>query len=204
MEHRVAVRREFGFTENEFIVGKIARLFHLKGHEFVLAAAPEIVTAVPNVRFLFVGDGVLTTKYKTEIARLGLEKYFVFAGLVPPIRIPAMISAMDAVVHTSLREGLARVLPQSLLSRKPVVSYDVDGAREVVKSGETGFLLPPKSVNELAAAVVELAGNPDLRNAMGQKGREMFTRQFDYRFMTDRIREIYERVLNRRTDLIPT
>ena len=194
-QHRNAVRQEFGFAENDFVVGKIARLFHLKGHEFVVAAAPKIVSAVPNVRFLFVGDGILADKHKAEIARLGLKKYFVFAGLVPPTRIPAVMAAMDAVVHTSLREGLARVLPQALLSGKPVVSYDIDGAREVVKNGETGFLLPSKSVAELADAVIALAANPDLRNALGQTGRNRLVEQFDYRFMTDRIRDIYERVL---------
>ena len=192
---RAAVRREFGFTENDFVVGKIARLFHLKGHEFVIAAAQKIVATVPNIRFFFVGDGILTEKFRADIVRLGLEKHFVFAGLVPPARIPAMISAMDTVVHTSLREGLARVLPQALLSGKPVISYDIDGAREVVRNGETGFLLPPKSIDELADAVIELAGNSDLRNAMGRKGRELFAEQFDYRYMTDRIREIYERIL---------
>ena len=194
--HRTAVRTEFGFAESDFVVGKIARLFHLKGHEFVINAATKIVAAVPNVRFFFVGDGILTDKYKTEITRLGLEKYFVFAGLVPPSRVPAVISAMDAVVHTSLREGLARVLPQALLSGKPVISYDVDGAGEVVLHGETGFLLPPKSVDELVAAIVELAGNPHLCRTMGCTGRERFAEQFDYRYMTDRIREIYERILN--------
>jgi len=195
--YRAVVRQEFGFNENDFVVGKIARLFPLKGHEFVIAAAPKIVAAVPNARFLFVGDGILTGKYKAEIIRLGLEKYFVFTGLVPPSRIPALLATIDTVVHTSLREGLARVLPQALLSGKPVVSYDIDGAREVVKSGETGFLLPPKSVDELVDAVVALAENPDWRNAMGQTGRERFAEQFDYRYMTDRIRKIYERVLCR-------
>ena len=197
--HRTAVRKEFGFGENDFIVGKIARLFPLKGHEFVIAAAPKIVAAIPNVRILFVGDGILTEKFRADTARLGLEKYFVFAGLIPPVRIPAMISAMDAVVHTSLREGLARVLPQSLLSGKPVVSYNIDGAREVVKNGKTGFLLPPRSVDELADAVIELAKSPELRNTMGRTGRKQFAEQFDYRYMTDRIRKIYERVSERET-----
>jgi len=194
--HRDTVRKEFGFAESDFVVGKIARLFHLKGHEFVLAAAPKIVAAVPHVRFFFVGDGILTDRYKAEIIRRGLEKHFVFAGLVSPSRIPAIISAMDVVVHTSLREGLARVLPQALLSGKPVISYDIDGAGEVVRHGETGFLLPPKSVDGLVDAVVELAGNPRLRHTMGHTGRERFAQQFDYRYMTARIREIYVRVLN--------
>jgi glycosyltransferase involved in cell wall biosynthesis len=189
---RSTVRRELGLTDNDIVVGKIARLFRLKGHEFVIAAAKQIIESVPNVKFLFVGDGILMPKHRAEIARLGLEKYFVFAGLVPPERIPAMISAMDIVVHTSLREGLARVLPQALLAGKPVISYDVDGAREVVVNGETGFLLPPKSVGKLAEAVVQLAQNPQLRREMGEHGRERCRAPFDHHLMTAQIRGVYE------------
>jgi len=63
-----------------------------------------------------------------------------------------MISAMDLAVHASLREGLARVLVQALLCEKPVVTYDLDGAPEVIVDGETGRLVPAESVDELAAA----------------------------------------------------
>jgi glycosyltransferase involved in cell wall biosynthesis len=106
-----------------------------------------------------------------------------------------MISAMDIVVHTSLREGLARVLPQALLAGKPVISYDIDGAREVVLNGKTGFLLPPQSVTELMDAVVRLSENPTLRNEMGQTGRQLFSQQFDHHYMTQQIRQIYLRWL---------
>lgn len=193
---RRETRAELGFSDGERVVGKIARLFSLKGHEFVIEAASSILSRSPNVRFLFVGDGILSEKHRSEIVRRGLEKHFVFTGLVPPSRIPAMISAMDVVVHTSLREGLARVLPQALLCGKPVVSYDVDGAREVVLNGETGFLLPPKSVTELADAVVRLANDPELRDRMGEEGRRRCSQVFDHRFMSARIRELYERILS--------
>jgi glycosyltransferase involved in cell wall biosynthesis len=193
-KHRASTRREFGLSDSDMVIGKIARLFRLKGHEFVIAAAKSIIDRIPNAKFLFVGDGILAERHRREIARLGLENYFIFTGLVPPDRIPAMISAMDIVVHTSLREGLARVLPQALLSGKPVVSYDVDGAREVVLKGETGFLLPPKSVDGLADAVIRLAETPTLRAEMGKTGRERFAQQFDHHYMTKRIRMIYEKL----------
>lgn len=192
---RDATRTRYGLKDEHIVVGKIARLFRLKGHEFVIDAAVSIVQRVPNIRFLFVGDGILTAVHRRRIARLGLEKYFLFAGLVKPEEIPAHIAAMDIVVHTSLREGLARVLPQALLCGKPVISYDVDGAREVVLNGETGILLPPQSVNELANAVVSLAENPALRRQMGQTGQQKFARQFDRRSMTEQIRKIYQSLL---------
>jgi glycosyltransferase involved in cell wall biosynthesis len=124
-----------------------------------------------------------------------MTEHFIFAGLVPPERVPELIHAMDVVVHTSLWEGLARVLPQGLIAGKPVVSYDVDGAREVVIPGETGYLLPPQSVEALSAALIELAEDAALRDRLGKAGRERFTDQFRHETMTRRVREVYAEVL---------
>jgi glycosyltransferase involved in cell wall biosynthesis len=87
------------------------------------------------------------------------------------------------------------VLPQALLAGKPVVAYDVGGAREVVIPGETGFLLPRDSVRELAEAVVRLAADAGLRERMEAAGRARFTEQFRHETMTGRVREVYARVL---------
>jgi glycosyltransferase involved in cell wall biosynthesis len=103
---------------------------------------------------------------------------------------------MDALVHTSLREGLARTLPQALIAKKPAISFDIDGAREVVITNETGFLVPPKSVSELTAAILKLAADLDLRSEMGQEGAARFTEQFRHEFMTEQIRELYVRLTN--------
>ncbi len=193
---RDVVRRELGIESGDVVIGKIARLFHLKGHEFVIAAAQKIVREHPNTKFLFVGNGILRDQYQQYIDSLGLTKNFIFTGLVPPDRVPELIHAMDIVVHTSLWEGLARVLPQGLIAGKPVVSYDVDGAREVVISGETGYLLPPKSVEELSHALNILVADPALRESFGNAGRDRFTDQFRHQTMTRRIREVYAEVLS--------
>ncbi len=195
---REEIRRELGLREDQIVVGKVGRLFHLKGHEFVIAAAKDIVAAHPNVLFLFVGDGVLREQYQRQIADLGLTEHFVFTGLVPPERIPELLHAMDIVVHTSQWEGLARVLPQALIAGKPVVAYDVGGAREVVIPGETGFLLPRDAVQELVESVGALAADPDMRQRFGQTGRDRFTEQFRHQTMTRRIREVYRMVLGDR------
>ncbi len=189
------VRRELGLQPEQIVIGKIARLFPLKGHEFVIAAAKPVVAACPQVRFLLVGDGILRSNYEAAIQQAGLSEHFLFTGLVPPERIPELIHAMDIVAHTSLWEGLARVLPQGLLAGKPVVSYDVDGAREVVRSGETGYLLPPESTDELAQALITLSRDAGLRNRFGSRGRELYTDPFRHETMTRRIRDVYAEVL---------
>jgi glycosyltransferase involved in cell wall biosynthesis len=196
-DSRRAVRAEMGFTDEQVVIGKIARLFRLKGHEDVIAAARKLVARYPQVRFLFVGDGILRQDRERQIAAAGLTSYFRFTGLVPPQRIPELIGAMDVLVHASLREGLARTLPQALIAGKPVVSYDVDGAREVVRNGETGLLVRPRDVAGLAAALEQLAVDAQLRQRLGQTGRERFTAQFRHETMTDRLRQLYERLLGR-------
>jgi glycosyltransferase involved in cell wall biosynthesis len=103
---------------------------------------------------------------------------------------------MDIVVHTSLREGLARVLPQALIAGKPVVSYDIDGAREVVINNETGILLPPGCIDELAAGVSLLAADPLLRDKLGAEGRKRFADPFRHEHMTAQLRQLYERILS--------
>lgn len=192
------VRREWGIGPEQVVIGKIGRLFPLKGHEFVIKAAPEICAKFPQVRFLFVGDGILREQFQCDIAARNLTDRFIFTGLVRPERVPELIHAMDIVVHTSQWEGLARVLPQALLAGKPVVSYDIDGAKEVVIPGETGFLAPPESIEPLVTSLSELAANPVLRDQLGRRGRELFTDQFRHETMTRRIREVYADVLRKR------
>ncbi|MGY8769893.1 MAG: glycosyltransferase family 4 protein [Pirellulales bacterium] len=194
---RETARAELGLEPQHVVIGKIARLFHLKGHEYVIQAAKEIVENCPDVRFLFIGDGILQEEFRQQISEAGLSDYFVMPGLVSPSEIPKMISAMDILVHTSLREGLARALPQALLSGKPAVSFDVDGAREVVINDETGALIPAKDVRQLTSALIRLAKDSDLRKKLGEEGQRRMKTIFPHQVMTKRLREIYQEVLDR-------
>ena len=165
-------------------------VFHISQYNLSLGSL-----LLPNVKFLFVGDGILRESFEQQIAANGLSDRFVFVGLVPPDHVPRYIGAMDVLIHTSLREGLARALPQALIAGKPAISYDIDGAREVILQDETGFLLPPMEVNGLANAILKLASDSDLRSKLGKRGAELFTEQFRHEHMTDVIRRIYEGIL---------
>ena len=193
---REDVRSELGFADDDVVIGKIARLFDLKGHRFLLEAAGRIVAACPRAKFLLVGDGPLRSRFEDRIAGDGLTDRFVLTGLVPPERIPELIHATDLVVHASLWEGLARVLPQSMLSRKPVVSFDIDGAPEVVIPNETGLLVPAGSVDGLVDSVTQLVEDEHLRERMGNEGLQRSIGTFRYQDMARRVREVYQRVLN--------
>jgi len=189
------LQASLGIGAGDRVVGKVARLFRLKGHEFLFEAAPAIVRAVPNVKFLLVGDGLYRQRFEREADRLGLRDRFIFAGLVPPAEIPRYLAVMDVLVHLSLREGLPRTLPQALACGKPVVAYDVDGTREVCRDGETGLLLPAEDTRGLAAAVIRLLREPALARSMGTRGRELVRAQFSEALMVQRLDELYQRLL---------
>ena len=192
------VKRRLGL-ENNRVVGTIARLFPLKGHEYILQIAARIIRAVPEVKFLFVGDGSLGDQIKREVQGRGLDDWFMFTGLVPPSQIPSMIQAIDILVHPSLREGLARTIPQAFSLGKPVVSFDVDGARELVISSQTGFLIPApastkqtkESLDQMAQAIIFLLKNLEQARQMGENGQKLIIPNFDANYMVAKIIEQY-------------
>jgi glycosyltransferase involved in cell wall biosynthesis len=192
-----AVRREFGLPVNAPVVGKIARLFPLKGHEQLFEAAPEVVRRHPSVRIFLVGDGILYDSLREQARRHGISDNIVFAGLTARERIPEVLSAMDVLVHTSLREGLARVLPQALAMGKPCVSSDLDGAPEVVVHGRTGFLVKPGDAAGLADAISRLISDPQLRSRMGEAGRRLVDPAFRAETMVDKTAAIYGMLLQK-------
>ncbi len=191
-----AKRRELGIEENEIVVGKIGRLFPLKGHKYLIESAPAVVKAFPNVRFLLIGDGILKEELKSEVKRLGLETHFIFSGLAKREEIPELISVMDILVHTSVREGLARVLPQALACGKPAISFDIDGAREVVIPGKTGFLVSPEDTSALSKTIIDALSDTAKLKEMGQTGRSLVTPAFSAETMVDKIDALYRQLLN--------
>jgi glycosyltransferase involved in cell wall biosynthesis len=192
-----AIRREFGIPADAPVVGKISRLFPLKGHEQLLDAVPEVVRRHPAVRFFLIGDGILYESLRNRAREEGILENLVFAGLTPRERIPEMLGAVDVVVHTSLREGLARALPQALAMGKPCVSYDLDGAPEVIIPGQTGFLVKPGDVAGLADAISRLLSDPELRARMGAAGRQLVGHNFRAETMVERTAALYSMLLQR-------
>jgi len=190
-EETAALRKEYYIPSNAIVIATVARLFHLKGHEYIIEAAREIVNERKNVVWLFIGDGKLKNQLEQRIAGYKLTEYFRFTGLVPPERVAPLLHASDILVHCSLREGLARVLPQALLCSKPVISFDVDGAAEVVQHDQTGFLISPRDISALTQYLIKLLADADLRIRLGQAGRDFCRREFDHELMVDRIEKVY-------------
>jgi len=183
-------RVKYGISRAAIVFVTIARLFELKGHDYIIESARALAKKYENAMWLFVGDGNLSDKYKSQVYELGLADRIKFTALLPPGRIPLAIQSSDILVHCSLREGLARALPQAMLCGRPVVSFDVDGAREVVNEN-TGRLIEPKNIEQLTNACAELIEDADLRKKLGENGRESVKEKFAPKTMVDTIEKIY-------------
>jgi glycosyltransferase involved in cell wall biosynthesis len=192
-----ALRAKWGINADDFVIGKIARLFKLKGHDDLFAIAPDLIRRFPQVKFLLVGDGPWRDRFETHVRTLGLERRMIFTGLVPPAEIPQYVGIMDVLIHLSLREGLPRALPQALAVSRPVVAYDCDGAREVCLDGKTGFLLKPGDLAGLQKSLGRLIGDPALRQRLGGQGRQFVSERFSVERMVDDLYTLYQRLAMR-------
>jgi glycosyltransferase involved in cell wall biosynthesis len=185
------LRKKLGIAPDDFVFGKIARLFKLKGHDDLFAVAPELVRQNPKIKFLLIGDGEWRGRFESLAKARGLKKHFIFTGLVPPDDVPQYTGIMDALVHLSLREGLPRAVPQALAVGKPVVAYDCDGAREACLEGQTGFLVQPGDFATLTKRLLQLAGDPALCQKLGQAGQGFARENFPVEKMVQDIYNLY-------------
>lgn len=184
-------RARWGIAPGDIVIGKIARLFELKGHDDLFAVAPALARGDPRIKFLLVGDGPWRDRFEKRARSLGLEKQFIFTGLVAPAEIPALVGIMDILAHLSRREGLPRALPQALAAGKPVVAYDCDGAREVCLENQTGFLLRPGDLAGLAQRLTALTSDAGLRGRLGAAGRDFVKERFPVERMVDDLYALY-------------
>jgi glycosyltransferase involved in cell wall biosynthesis len=191
-------RRRLSIPEGAPVVGKIARLFPLKGHDAFFEAAAAIAAEEPECRFVLVGDGILRSRLEEEARRLGIADRTRFVGLVPPEEVPRCILAMDVVAHTSLREGIARVIPQAGAVGKPVVTYEIDGAPEVVRDGLSGFLVPPGDAGAIARRALRLLRDPRLREEMGARARAFAAEHYRADGMVEAVNAVYSRARARK------
>jgi len=198
-EQKKQFRQKYGISEDAVVLVTIARLFMLKGHDYIIESAKTLSKQYKNAVWLFVGDGNLSEHYRKQVRRLGLAERIKFTGLLSPRQIPLAIASSDILVHCSLREGLARSLPQAMLCGKPAISFDIDGAHEVVNEN-TGRLVEPKNVEQLTKACAELIGNKDLRDRLGAASRESVKERFTPQTMVDTIEKIYKKLLEKKTE----
>jgi glycosyltransferase involved in cell wall biosynthesis len=173
----------------------VGRLIPIKGHEVLLEALARVRDALPGVTVELAGDGPLEPELRATVARLGLGEAVAWLGRVAP---PTPVyERAEIVVVPSFGEGFGMVALEAMERGRAVIASDVGGLPEIVAAGETGLIVPPGDVSALAAAIVELAGDPARAAALGAAGRERALAEFSQERCTERVEELYLAGLSR-------
>ena len=194
----LALRQKLGLAVDHFVIGKIGRIFKLKGHADLLRAFAKILPQVPHARLLFVGDGALRGETEQLARELGVFEKVIFTGLVPPGDVARYVGIMDCLAHLSYREALSRALPQALAAGKPVIAYDFDGADEVCIENQTGFIVRTGDTDAAAKKLLQLAADAALYKKYGESGQNFVRANFSVEKMVADQYAIYRQLLEKR------
>lgn len=203
---RPRMRREWGATDDEVLVGIVGRLTEIKNHALFLevAARYRAIPRAPRVRFLVIGDGHLRPALEAQARALGLDGYVTFLGQRddPENFYPAL----DIVALTSLNEGTPLTLLEAMANGRAVVATNVGGVVDLVGATtdgaehapyairERGLLAPSRDADGLCAALVRLAGDATLRQELGERGRQFVGQNYSRECLVDDIARLYDQL----------
>jgi glycosyltransferase involved in cell wall biosynthesis len=198
---RGQMRARLGLAEDDVAVVALGRLVPMKGFDFLVEATAA--ADVPGLRLLFVGEGSERAKLAARAAEVGLGERTTFTGAVSPRAVPDFLAAADVVAvpsvhHDGYVDGLPNVALEGMAAGRPLVATRVGGLPELVRTGETGLLVPEKDVPALADAIRTLAADPDLRRRMGAASQRLIREELTWDVVAERFESVYERVVRRR------
>jgi len=174
-------KKELGLDAEISYVSFVGNFAPWQGVEYLVKAAPFILSQFPKCRFLIVGDGIMKNELIKLAGELGVEDRFIFTGVVAYFRVPLYINASDACVAPFIFARNAKIglsplkLYEYMACGKPVVASDIDGVSDVLEASEGGISVTPENPIALAEAILKLLENPNLRIKMGSKGLRYVT-----------------------------
>ncbi len=197
----ITLKEKWGISPNDKVVGIIARLVPQKDHLTFIHAAEKVYRSIPNVAFLIIGGekggcGV-TAQLKTQVAEMGLDKQVIFTGVQK--NIADILSIMDVSALSSIKEGFSNVILESMAAGVPMVATNVGGNREAIVDGETGFVVPQQSPQELAEAILKILQNDTLAASMRDTSLKRI-KLFSLDTMFQKTDELYQTLLALKTD----
>lgn len=190
MLHNGDLRQSFGFDEETFILGTVARLDPIKNHEMMINAFKIIHERFPNTALMIVGDGPERQYLESLISKLGLNRSIIITGFREDT--PQFYNMMDLFLLTSFSEGTAMTLLEAMASAKPCIATDVGGNPEIVLDYQTGFIIPSNDEHALAQKIIQLLEDKSLRTKMGIAGRKRFEQMFTAAKMASEYQKLYD------------
>lgn len=197
------VRKQFGCTTEQVLVGLVARLDWWKGHEFFLEAMAEVVKRNHNIKGLIIG-GLAELSYDSSsryldrlhvmVKSLGLGEKIIFTGHRSDV--PCLVSALDVVVHaSSTQEPFGLTVIEGMAAGKPVVATAAGGVIDIIEDGVNGLLVPCKDSKAMAIAILQILSDRDKAKKMGLAARRRVTEKFTVQHQVTAVQKLYDSIL---------
>lgn len=191
------LREEWGIPPSAPLVGTIGVLRSWKGHSFFIQAARLVLQKRPEFVFFIVGDGPGRPYLEKQIREHRVEEKVRMIGHYHDVE--RAFAALDLfVLASTANEGVPQAVLQAFAMRIPVISTAVGGIPEVVKTGETGRLVPPKDPRALADQILLHFDRPSIGEAMAEAGRRLVEEKYSLEQMLDRVEQFHYQLLRKR------
>jgi glycosyltransferase involved in cell wall biosynthesis len=189
--------RLFPGTQNQKLVVLVGNMHtDVKGHPWLIDAAPAVLKEFPQTRFVFAGDGDSRRAFEEQAAKLGLQGNFMFLGRRSDI--PDVLASCDIAVLPSRAEGLPNAVLEYMAAGLPTIASRVGGNAELVEDGVTGLLVPPEDSSAIADALLCLLRDPDLSRKMAESGRKVAVENYSFDRLIREVDALYTELLRRR------
>lgn len=146
---------DFKLTKNDFVMIMVGRLHPIKGHVVVFEAIKNLKEVIPNLKLLIVGDGPLEDELKSKVAKDDLDSVVCFLGLQPEEKIDSLLKLSNVLLLSSYSESFPLVVLEAARAKKAVIATDVGGVKDLITDASLGWVIPPKNVEKLEAAIVD-------------------------------------------------
>lgn len=167
----------------------------VKGHSWLISAAPAVLREFPETRFVFAGDGAERRQFEDQVANLGLTKQFIFMGRRSDI--PDVLASCDIAVLPSKAEGLPNAILEYMAAGLPTIASRVGGNPELVQDGVTGLLVPPQDVEGLSRALLQVLRDPELARRIASNGQHLATENYSFDRLIREVDALYTELLER-------
>lgn len=192
---RAKLRKEYGISPDEIVIGNTGRMVEFKGQKYLLNAYRIILTDYPKTRLIITGDGELMNELKAQAETLGIAGNVIFTGFREDLR--EIYSVFDIYAHSSV-EGGGELFPFSVLyalaQKLPVVSSKAGDIPVIIEDSVNGYIVEDKSPYRLYEKLSGLINDSELRKIMGEKGYERLINRFTLEKTIDKILNIYSKV----------
>jgi glycosyltransferase involved in cell wall biosynthesis len=177
------------------VIVNVGALVGHKGQKYLVDAMPLVLREVPDAHLIIFGEGELRASLEKQIKQLNLAKRILLPGFREDVL--SLMKSADLFVMSSITEGLGSAVLDAMAMGLAVVGTEAGGIPEAVVPYETGLLVDTANARSLAAAIVKLLKNPELRRKYGEAGRTRVAGHFGVDRMVDATLDVYQRVAGR-------